>query len=88
MVLILILYYADIAPVKPARYMGRPTVAGTTGASGSRMTHNEDMNTLLENIHRRCEGILTGVSERGWQDLDNRYIEFCIGLLLQWRGIM
>ena len=78
----------DIASVKPARYMGRPVAAGATGASGSRMAQNEDMATLLEDIHRRCEGLLTGVSERGWQDLDNQYIELCIGLPSEWRGIM
>ena len=63
-------WYADIAPVKPTGYMGRSTAAGATGASGSRTTHNEDMATLLEDIYHRCEGMLTGVSERGWQDLD------------------
>ena len=66
-----IFWNADIAPVKPAGYMGRPTVAGATGASGSRTTQNEDVATLLEDIHRRCEGMLNGVSERGWQDLDD-----------------
>ena len=65
---------ADIAPVKPAGYMGRPEVAGATGVSGSRMAQNEDMATLLEEIRRRCEGLLTGVSEQGWQDLDDQYI--------------
>ena len=68
--------------------MGRPTVAGTTGASGSRMSQNEDMTSLLEDICRRCEGLLTGVSEHGWQDLDHQYIELCIGLPSEWRGIM
>ena len=68
--------------------MGQPAVAGTTGASGSRMAQNEDMTTLLEDIRHRCEGILTGVSERGWQDLDDQYIELCIGLPSEWRGIM
>ena len=78
----------DIAPVKPTGYMGRPAAAGATGASGSRMTQNEGMATLLKDIHRRCEGLLTGVSERGWQDLDDRYIELCNGLPSEWRGIM
>lgn len=44
------------------------------------MTQNEDMATLLEDIRHRCEGLLTGVSKRGWQDLDDQYIELCIGL--------
>ena len=67
MVLIVILFWnADIAPVKPVEYMGRPAVAGATGESGSRTTQNEDMATLLEDIRRRCEQLLTGVSERGW----------------------
>ena len=60
---------ADIAPVKPARYMGRPVAAGATGVSGSRIAQNEDMAALVEDIRRRCEGLLTSVSERGWQDL-------------------
>ena len=68
--------------------MGRPAVAGTTCASGSIMTQNEDMVTLLEDIRRRCEGFLTIVSERGWQDLDDQYIELCIGLPSEWRGVM
>ena len=79
---------ADIAPVKPAGYMGRPVVAGATGASGSRTTQNEDMAALLEDIRRRCEGLLTSVSEHGWKDLYNQYIELCIGPPSEWRGIM
>ena len=89
MVLILILFWnVDITPVKPAGYMGRPATAGATGASGSRTIQNEDMAALLEDICRRCEGLLTSVSERGWQDLENQYIELCIGLPSEWRGIM
>ena len=83
-----IFWNADIAPVKPTGYMGRPTVAGATGASGSRTAQNKDMAALLEDIRRRCEGLLTGVSERGWQDLDDQYIELCIGIPSEWRGIM
>ena len=64
--------------------MGRPVVARTTSASGSRTAQNKDMTTLLEDIHRRCEGLLTGVSERGWKDLDDQYIELCIGLPSEW----
>ena len=75
---------ADIAPVKPAGYMGRPAAAGATCASGSRTAQNEDMATLLDDIHRRCKGLLTSVSERGWQDLDDQYIELCIGLPSEW----
>ena len=58
-----VFWNADIAPVKPAGYMGRPAAAGVTGASGSRTAQNEDMVVLLEDIRRRCEGLLTGVSE-------------------------
>ena len=79
---------ADIAPVKLSGYMGQPAVVGVTGASGSRTTQNEEMATLVEDIHRRCEGLLSGVSKRGWQDLDDQYIELCIGLASEWRGIM
>ena len=46
------------------------------------------MTTLLEDIHHRCEGMLTDVSEWGWQDLNNQYIELCIGLPSEWRGVM
>ena len=81
-------WYADIAPVKPARYMGRPAASGVAGLSGSRAVHNEDAAALLEDIHRRCERLLTGVSERGWQDLDDQYVEACIGLPSEWRGVM
>ena len=42
----------------------------------------------MEDIRRRCEGLLTGVSKHGWQDLDDEYIELCIGLPSEWRGIM
>ena len=68
--------------------MGRPTILGTAGPSGLRVPQNEDATTLLEDIHRRCERLLTGVSERGWQDLDYEYIEPCIGLPSEWRGVM
>ena len=81
-------WYADIAPVKPAGYMGRPATSGAAGPSGSRAVDSEDASTLLEDIHRRCERLLTGVSECGWQDLDDQYIEPCIGLPLEWRGVM
>ena len=74
----------DIAPVKPAGYMGRLAAAGAIGVSGSRTRQNEEMATLVEDIRHRCEGLLTGVSERGWQDLDDRYIELCIGLPSEW----
>ena len=46
------------------------------------------MATLVEDIRLRCEGLLIGVSERGWQDLDDQYIELCILLPSEWRGIM
>ena len=46
------------------------------------------MAALVEDLRRRYEGLLTGVSEHGWQDLDDRYIELCIGLPSEWRGIM
>ena len=66
MVLILILFWnVDIAPVKLARYMGRPAVVGATGASGSRAAQSEDMVALVEDIRHRCEGLMTCVSERG-----------------------
>ena len=81
-------WYADIAPVKPAGYMGRPAASEATGPSGSRAAQNEDAAALLEDIRRRCEQLLTRVSERGWQDLDDQYIEPCIGLPSEWRGVM
>ena len=81
-------WYADIAPVKPAGYMGRPATSGATGPSGSRAAQKEDAAALLEDICRRCERLLTRVSERRWQDLDNQYIEPCIGLPSEWRGVM
>ena len=68
--------------------MGRPAAFGAAGPSGSRATHNEDAAALLEDIRRRCERLLTGVSERRLQDLDNQYIELCIGLPSEWRGVM
>ena len=68
--------------------MGRPAASGATGPSGSRAAQNEDAATLLEDIRRRCEQLLTRVSERGWQDLDDQYIEPCVGLPSEWRGIM
>ena len=68
--------------------MGRPVESRVTGPSGSRAAHNEDVAALLEDIRRRCERLLTGVSERGWQDLDDQYIEPCIGLPSEWRGVM
>ena len=81
-------WYADIAPVKPARYRGRPVASGATGPSGSIVAHNEDAAALLEDICHRCERLRTGVSERGWKDLDDQYIEPCIGLPSEWRGVM
>ena len=81
-------WYVDIAPVKPARYMGRPAASRAAGPSGSRAARNDDAAALLEDIDRRCERLLTGVSEHGWQDLDDQYIEPCIGLPSEWRGVM
>ena len=81
-------WYVDIAPVKPAGYMGRPTTSGAASLSGSRAAQGEDAAALLKDIRRRCERLLTGVSEHGWQDLDDQYIEPCIGLPSQWRGVM
>ena len=81
-------WYADIAPVKPVGYMGRSTASGATGSSGSRAACNEDAATLLEDICHRCERLLTRVSEHGWQDLDDQYVEACIGLPSEWRGVM
>ena len=81
-------WYADIAPVKPAGYMGRPVASGATGPSGSRAAQNENAAALLEDIRRRCEQLLTGVSERRCEDLDDQYIEPCVGLPSEWRGIM
>ena len=81
-------WYADIAPVKLVGYMGRPAAARAAGPSGSRAAHNEDAASLLEDIYRRCETLLTRVSERGWQDLDDQYVEACIGLPLESRGVM
>ena len=68
--------------------MGRPVASGATGPSGSRTAQNEDAAALLEDIRRRCERLLTGVSERGWQDLDDQYVEQCIGLPSEWWGVM
>ena len=81
-------WYVDTAPVKPARYMGRPTVSGATGSSGSRVQQNEGATALLEDICHRCEMIFTNVLECGWKDLDDQYIEPCIGLPSEWRGVM
>ena len=81
-------WYADIAPVKPAGYMGRPAASGAARLSGSRAACNEDAAALLEDICRRCERLLTGVSECGWQDLDDQYVEPCIGLPSEWRVVM
>ena len=64
-------WYADIAPVKPVEYMGRLAASGAAGPSGLRAAHNEDAATLLEDIRHRCKRLLTGESERGWQDLDD-----------------
>ena len=68
--------------------MGRPAAFGATGPSGSRAVRNEDAATLLEDIRRRCERLLTRFSEREWQDLDDQYVEACIGLPSEWRGVM
>ena len=81
-------WYADITLVKPAGYMGRPTASGAAGPSGTRAAHNEDAAALLDDIRRRCERLFTGVSERGWKDLDDQYVEQCIGLPSEWRGVM
>ena len=68
--------------------MGRPAVSGTVGPSGARSQQNEDGAALLEDICHRCERLMTSVSECGWQDLEDQYIEPCIGLPLEWRGVM
>ena len=68
--------------------MGRPTVSRTAGPSGSRVPQNEDAVALLEDIHHRCDRLLTSVSKCGWQDLDDQYIEPCINLPSEWRGVV
>ena len=68
--------------------MGRPTISGTIRPSGSRVPQNEDAAAILEEIFRRCERLMTGVSECKWKYLDDQYIEPCIGLPLEWRGVM
>ena len=68
--------------------MGRPAVSGAAGSSVSRAQQNEAVVSLLEDIHHRCERLLTGVSEHGWQDLVDQYIEPCIGLPSEWRGVI
>ena len=52
------------------------------------MQQNEDAVALLEDIRHRCERLLTSVSEHGWQDLDDQYMDPCIGLPSEWRGVM
>ena len=64
--------------------MGRPAISGDVGPSGLRVPKNEDAAALLEDIRHICERLLTGVLERGWQDLDDHYIEPCIGLPTEW----
>ena len=66
--------------------MGQPAVSGVAGPSGSKVQQNEDVAPLLDDIYRRCERLLTSISKRAWQDLDEQYIEPCIGLPLEWRG--
>ena len=68
--------------------MGQLVVSGVAGPSGLRVQQNEDAVSLLEDIHHRCERLLTDVSESGWQDLADQYIEPCIGLPSEWRGVM
>ena len=68
--------------------MGWPAVSGAAGPSGPRAVKNEDAAALLEDVCRRCETLLTGVLKCGWQDLDDQYIESCIGLPSEWRGVM
>ena len=68
--------------------MGRPTVSGAVGSSGSRAEQNEDATALLEDIRHRCESLLTSVSERDWQAFYDQYTEPCIGLPSEWRGVM
>ena len=64
--------------------MGRFVVSGVAGPSGLRVQQNEDAVSLLEDIHHRCERLLTSVSEHEWQELEEQYIVPCIGLLLEW----
>ena len=68
--------------------MGRHAVSGAAGPSGSRAPQNEEAVALLEDIPHRCERLLTDVSERGWQELDDQYVDPCIGLPSEWRGVM
>ena len=74
--------------MKPAGYMGQPVVSGVAEPSGSRGPQNEDVVSLLEDIHRRCERLLTGVSERRWKDIYDQCTEPCIGLPSEWQGVM
>jgi len=39
---------------------------------------------LLVNLHGRCELLLTRISQSGWHELDNRYIDKCTSLPSEW----
>lgn len=82
------MWYADIAPVKPAGYAGRAAALGATNQGTTLSRQGREDSALLTNLHCRCDVLLTGVSERRWHELDDQYTDECIGLPSVWRGIM
>lgn len=61
--------HVDIAPVNSKGYMGRPATPGAAEYIGERGYQRPNYATLLEDVRSRCELMLTGVSERQWNDL-------------------
>jgi len=80
--------YADIAPMKLAGYAGQAAapVAADRGTSLSQQGL-EDI-ALLTDLHRRFYVLLTGVLERGWNNLEDWYTYECTSLPSYWRGIV
>ena len=88
MVLIHVLLVCRYSTGKTNRIYGMTGSVWAIGPSGSRAAQNEDAAAQLEDIRCRCEWLLTRVSERGWQDLDDQFIESCVGVPTEWRGVM
>ena len=58
--------------------MTRTPGAANQGTSMSRQGPKDI--ALLVDLHCMCEVLLTGVSEHGWHELDDRYIDECTSL--------
>jgi len=64
--------------IKSVGYVGRAVVPGVVDQGTSLSHQGPEDSALLTDLHGRCKVLLTEVSECGWHELDDRYIDECM----------